>query len=120
MDEVARLQHELAMLRERYAIIERNGRRIRVFCLLTPIPLAFIAVYALWKDLVAAVFALAFIALIAILLRLLRTEKTETFRWIDFGTPSSSSSEFAREPSEARKVEAAIAQREARLRELAR
>jgi cell division protein FtsW (lipid II flippase) len=112
MDEVARLQHELAMLRERYAIIERNGRRIRVFCLLAPIPLAFLAVYALWKDVVAAAFFLAFIAIVAILLRLLLTESTERFRWIDFGTPGS---EFDhRGPSEARKVEAAIAQREAR------
>ena len=117
MDEVAQLQHELAMLRERHAIIERNGRRIRVFCLLTPIPLAFVAVYALWKDFVAAAFALAFVAIVAILLRLLRTERTETFRWVDFGTPSPSISEFAPGPSEARKVEAAIAQREARLRE---
>jgi len=114
MDEVARLQHELAMLHERYAIIERNGRRTRVLCLLMPIPLAFIAVYALWKDVVAATFFLAFIAIVAILLRLLRTEP---FRWIDFGTPGS---EFHSEPSEARKVEAAIAQREARLRELTR
>jgi hypothetical protein len=118
MDEVAQLQHELAMLRERYAIIERNGRRVRVFCLLTPIPLAFVVVYALWKDFLAAAFALAFIALVAILLRLLRTERTETFRWIDFGTPSPSISEFAPGPSEARKVEAAIAQREARVREI--
>ena len=76
MDEVAQLQHERAMLRERHAIIERNGRRIRVFCLLTPIPLAFVAI-------------------VAILLRLLRTERTETFRWIDFGTPSPSISEFS-------------------------
>jgi hypothetical protein len=120
MDEAARLQHELAMLRERYAIIERNGRRIKVFCLLTPIPLISVAVYALWKDFVAAAFFLAFIAIIAILLRLLRTEKAEPFRWIDFGTPSPSMSEFAPGPSEARKVEAVIAEREARLRELAR
>jgi cell division protein FtsW (lipid II flippase) len=114
MDEVAQLQYELAMLRERYEIIERNGRWVGVFCLLSLIPVASIAAYGLWKDFVMAAVILAFIAVIAVLLRLLGTER---FRWIDVGTPGS---EFDFGPSEARKVETAIAQREKRLTELAR
>jgi hypothetical protein len=113
-DEVAQLQHELAMLRERYEIIERNGRRVRTFCLFALIPLAGIALYAFWKDFVAAAFVLAFLAIIAIPLRRLDAGK---FRWIDVATPNS---EVDLGPSPARRVEAAIAQGEKRLAELER
>ena len=90
---------------------------MRAFCLFALIPLAGTAAYVLWKDFVAAAFILASLAVIAILLRLLRTERPGRFRWIDFSTPNS---EFDFGPSEASKVETAIAQREKRITELER
>jgi hypothetical protein len=110
-DEIDQLQHELAMLRARYEIIERNGRWARAFCRLSLIPIGCVAVYALWKDFVAAAFGIALVAIVLVLARFLQTEKA---RWIDVGTPGGEG--FG--PSEARKVESAIAQREKRLAEL--
>jgi hypothetical protein len=66
------------------------------------------------RDFVAGAFGIAFAGVVALLLWLSRSEDNK-INWIDIGTPGS---EYNSGPSEAAKVEAAIAAREKRLAEL--
>jgi hypothetical protein len=111
-EEIARLEHELAELRSHYAQLERNGRMTkqgeRFFLAVIVVLLG----YLLWTDFVMGAFALIVAAAVAALVWFTRSRD---FRWVDAGTPMGEV-EFG--PSQARKVERWIADREARLAEL--
>jgi hypothetical protein len=111
--EIAQLEHELETLRSRYAAMERNGERTRVFLqfIVAPAIIAIIGI-VLIRDFVAGLFAATFLIALVLLGWLCRDRRA---RWIDVGTPGS---EYAFGPSEAEKLELWIATRERRLAEL--
>ena len=100
-------------LRSTYAIMQRNGQRMRVFFLFVLLPFVVgLTALILVSDFLAGL--LVAIPLIVLGL-LLWSYRGEGGRWIDIGTPGL---QFSFGPSEARKVELWIAVREKRLAEL--
>jgi hypothetical protein len=111
--EIALLEHELMALRSTYAIMQRNGQRMRVFFLFVLLPFVVgLTALILVSDFLAGL--LVAIPLIVLGL-LLWSYRGEGGRWIDIGTPGP---QFNFGPSEAQKVELWIAVREKRLAEL--
>jgi hypothetical protein len=111
-EEIARLEQELAELRQHYAQLERNGWMTKRGSMFMLAALAVFIGYLLWADFVMGAFAVVVSAAIAALVWFLPAGNR---RWIDAGTPMG---ELESGPSQARKVEQWIADREARLAEL--
>jgi hypothetical protein len=122
--EVAKIEHELELLRESYATMVYWARVLKVFIWSLTIPLACVIAYAMYTDVLAGiVFMMASLAVIA-LIWISRDIDTQ-YRWIDFATPRNLGW-FGPWPrrgdpiSEAQAVEFLITEREQRLAELKR
>ena len=111
--EIAKLEHELMALRSTYAIMQRNGQRMRVFFLFVLLPFVVgLTALILVSDFLAGLLVAIPLIVLGLLLWSYRGERG---RWIDIGTPGL---QFSFGPSEARKVELWIAVREKRLADL--
>ena len=111
--EIAKLEHELMALRSTYAIMQRNGQRMRVFFLFVLLPFVVgLTALILVSDFLAGLLVAIPLIILAVLVWSYRSERA---RWIDIGTPGL---QFNFGPSEAQKVELWIAVREKRLAEL--
>jgi len=108
-EEIGRLEQELAALRSQYVNLARNGRMAKRSAVFLLAALAVFLGYLLWKDFVVGAFALIMAAAVGVLLWATRSRG---LRWIDVGTPMG---EFDAGPSQAKKVEQWIADRESRL-----
>ena len=100
-------------LRSTYAIMQRNGQRMRVFFLFVLLPFVVgLTALILVSDFLAGLLVAIPLIILAVLVWSYRSERA---RWIDIGTLGP---EFSFGPSEAQKVELWIAVREKRLAEL--
>jgi hypothetical protein len=114
-DEVAQIEHELGVLRSRYALMERSARITKVAFIVFLVIMAALAIFAIAEWNVPAIF-MSLIILVAAALQVLLFPNT---RWIDIVTPEPFAARtFARRTSEAEIVESQIAKRELRLADI--
>jgi cell division protein FtsW (lipid II flippase) len=116
-DEIARIEHELDVLRSRYAIFQRLAAVMKWFvvALVVIVPCAIVSYGVVNDDRLIAALALT-IGLIVITGLFLRY-RAKNFRWIDVASPGLSPAD---RQSEAAAIETMIAEREQRLAELKR
>jgi hypothetical protein len=114
-DEVAQIEHELEVLRSRYALMERSARITKFAFIVFLAIMAALAIFAIAVGNAPAIFLSLFI-LVAAALQVLLSPNT---RWIDIVTPEPFAARtFARRTSEAEIVESQIAERELRLADI--
>ncbi|MEA2951264.1 MAG: hypothetical protein QOJ96_784 [Alphaproteobacteria bacterium] len=128
--ELEQIEHELEVLRSRYAIMERWGRVLKAFYLVfLPLAASGIAIYALMDDVVVGLFIIGIVLAVAAIIWFSRDAPKNPsalpVRWIDMASPNGPWNNYflyqaARFPSEARAIEEMIAARETRLAELKR
>ncbi|MEA2992598.1 MAG: hypothetical protein QOD40_1518 [Alphaproteobacteria bacterium] len=126
--ELAQIEHELEVLRSRYAIMERWGRILKAFFLVfLPLAASGIVIYALMDDVVVGLFIIGIVLAVAAIIWLSRDDTKNPsglpVRWIDMASPNGPWNNYflyraARFPSEARAIEEMIAARETLLAEL--
>jgi hypothetical protein len=130
--EISQLEHELEILRSRYALMERGRRALKIFFVVMLPPLAIViagvAVYALVTDIVVGLYIVGITVAAAVLVWIGRDTKEPSaavkrpLRWIDkVSLPGFSDGfHFHQQLSDAQVIEEMIALREKRLGELKR
>jgi hypothetical protein len=121
-DEIARIEHELDILRSRYAIFRRWARITKwYFIALAVIVPSFVVTYAPFDDPLAVVIVAGIVIVIGAGLYLARDRD---YRWIDAVSPppgwprGNGFGPWSGPKSEAEAIETMIAEREARLAEI--
>jgi hypothetical protein len=118
--EIAKIEHELEILRSRYAIFAYWARVVKWFCIAAAVIIPALLALAATPHPVMALFMTFFIVFV-VLVFWLASPGTGRFRWIDLVSPGPRVAwgGFAKMPaSEAMAIESMITQREARLADL--
>jgi hypothetical protein len=113
--EAAQIEHELAILRSRYVLMQRSAKLTKMGFVVFLGIMAALAIFAMALGNVLAAFVSLFILVIAALLILIFPNA----RWIDIVTPEPFAARaFSHRTSEAEIVESQIAEREQRLAQI--